>query len=189
MDSKITSFNRRNRGRSGFGLSEFMMVMGLSSLFAIVLMSLLMLCSRSFAAIFNYVDLDDANRVCMDQMSRDIRQANRLISYTTNGPVVTLTFEDSDGFDLSYIYNATQRTLYRSKNNNPIPVLRECDNLKFDLQQRSPKDGGLEIYAAATVDLTKVIDVSWVCSRTIFGRKENTESVQTARIVIRKQGT
>jgi len=57
------------------------------------------------------------------------------------------------------------------------------------LRQRNPIDGSLEVYDAASFDVAKVIDVSWVCSRTIFGRKENTESVQTARIVIRKQGS
>jgi len=34
-----------------------------------------------------------------------------------------------------------------------------------------------------------VINVFCMCSRTIFGYKEDSESVQTARIVIRKQGT
>ena len=33
----------------------------------------------------------------------------------------------------------------------------------------------------------KLIAVSWVCSRTILGSKMNTESVQTAKIIIRKQ--
>lgn len=188
MDSKITSFNRAKQA-SGFGLSEFLVVMGLSSLLSVALMCLLMLSGRSFAAIYNYVDLDDANRVCMDQMSRDIRQANRVKSYTTNGPVVTLTLEDSDLSDISYVFNVGQRTLYRTKNGYEKAVLQECDSLRFDLSQRTPKDGSLEVYEAATVDLAKVIDVSWVCSRKIMGRKENTESVQTARIVIRKQGT
>jgi hypothetical protein len=32
-----------------------------------------------------------------------------------------------------------------------------------------------------------LIEVSWICSRQIFGKKVNTESVQTAKIVIRKQ--
>ena len=31
----------------------------------------------------------------------------------------------------------------------------------------------------------KLIDVSWKCSRKIMGEKLNTESVQTAKIVIR----
>jgi hypothetical protein len=34
-----------------------------------------------------------------------------------------------------------------------------------------------------------VVDVTWKCSRTILGVQANTEAVQTAKIVIRKQGT
>ena len=187
MDSKITSIDRPNRRRAGFGLSEFLVVMGLSSLLSVTLMCLLMLSGRSFAAIYNYVDLDDANRICMDQMSRDIRQANRVKSYATNGPVVTLTLEDSDLSDLSYAYNSGQRTLYRTKNGYTKAVLEECESLRFDLRQRTPKDGTLELYDPATVDLAKVVDVSWVCSRRLLGILINTESIQSAKIVIRKE--
>jgi hypothetical protein len=34
-----------------------------------------------------------------------------------------------------------------------------------------------------------VVNISWICSRSIFGNSINTEAVQTARIVIRRQGT
>jgi hypothetical protein len=33
----------------------------------------------------------------------------------------------------------------------------------------------------------KLVSVSWICSRSILGSRLNTESVQTAKIVIRKQ--
>ena len=67
--------------------------------------------------------------------------------------------------------------------------LTECDWLTFDIRQRNSIGGTYDLYPVATPGTTKVVNVSWSCSRTIFGRKENTESVQTARIVIRKQGT
>jgi len=178
-----------NKSRHGFVLSEMLVVMGITGMLVLALMCFFMLSSRSFASIFNYVDLDDANRVCMDQLSRDIRQANRVKNYTTNGNTITLTLEDSDLNDLSYSYDSSQRTLTRTQPSGARVVLQNCDSLRFDLRQRTPKDGTLEVYDAASFGVAKVIDVSWVCSRTIFGRKENTESVQTARIVIRKQGT
>jgi len=181
MDSKITSINQK---RSGFVLSEMLVVMGITTILSLAVMSFFMLSGRSFSALFNYVDLDDANRVCMDQLSRDIRQANRVTDFTAS----RLVLEDADRKSLSYVY--TNRTLVRTKQDeSSMVVLRECDTLKFDVCQRNPVGGSYDVYPAATVDTAKVIDVSWVCSRTIFGRKENTESVQTARIVIRKQGT
>jgi len=174
--------------RSAFVLSEMMVVMGITTLLVLAVMCFFMLSTRSFAAIFNYVDLDDANRVAMDTLSRDIRQANRVKNFTTNGLVVTLTLDDAAG-DLSYTYDPVLRTLSRRTPTESRVLLQNCDTLHFDLRQRNPINGTLEMFDAASFDVAKVIDVSWVCSRTIFGRKENTESVQTARIVIRKQGT
>jgi hypothetical protein len=36
-------------------------------------------------------------------------------------------------------------------------------------------------------DAAKLVQVTWVCSRSILGKKVNTESVQSAKVVIRKQ--
>ena len=67
-------------------------------------------------------------------------------------------------------------------------LLTGCDALTFTIAQRTPKDGSYEVYPAATPATAKVVNVSWNCSRLVLGRKANTENVQTARIVIRKQG-
>ena len=171
----------------GFILSEMIVVMGITTILSLAVMAFFMLSSRSFAAIFNYVDLDDANRICMDIMSRDIRQANRVKSLSTSGNVQTLTLEDGDGNDLSYAWDSVARTITRTDRSGSNVALRNCDNLHFDLRIHTPVNGTLELYDAAGPATAKVVDVSWVCSRSIFGRKENTESVQTARIVIRKQ--
>src|SRR4051794_2143134 len=107
MDSKITSINRK--ARSAFVLSEMLVVMGITTILTLAVMSFFMLSGRSFSALFNYVDLDDANRVCMDQLSRDIRQANRVTDFGES----RLVLEDSDLKSLSYVY--TNRTLIRTK--------------------------------------------------------------------------
>jgi hypothetical protein len=142
---------------------------------------------RSVAALFNYVDLDDVNRIAMDHLTRDVRQANRVKDWSTN----SLVLEDSDGLDLSYVYSPSTHTLTRTKtgeSTNKV-VLTECDRLSFWIGQRNTVVGSYDVYPVATPGTAKVVNVSWACSRSIFGRKENTESVQTARIVIRKQGT
>jgi len=188
MECKITSGKSAEPRRRGFVLSELLVVMGVSTILLVALAAVSMFSGRSFAAIFNYVDLDDANRVAMDQLSRDIRQANRVTAFSTN----YLYLEDGDpGLSaIKYDYSPSLRTLTRTKNSVSKTVLSDCDSLKFDVCQRNPVGGSYDVYpVATTIDTAKVIDVSWVCSRTLFGRKENTESVQTARIVIRKQGS
>jgi len=37
------------------------------------------------------------------------------------------------------------------------------------------------------INACKLINMTWKCSRTIFGSKRNTESIQTAQIVLRNK--
>ena len=171
--------------RSGFTLVETLISVGITSLCLIALASFFLFSTHSFSTLFNYVDLDDANRIAMDQLTRDVRQSNCVKSYSTS----TLVLTDSDLADLTYSYDPATRILTRTKNGESKVILTECDRLAFMIGQRNPINGTYDIYPAATPATAKVVNVSWMCSRTIFGYKEDTESVQTARIVIRKQGT
>ncbi len=189
MECKITSTKKARRTpRSAFALAEMMVTIGVSTLLFLVVCAFGVFCSRSLAALYNYVDLDDVNRIAIDVLTRDVRQANRVSAYGTGG--TSLTLEDADGVtSISYIYNPTLRTLTRSRGNEHKVLLKECDRLAFTLGQRNTDVGGYDVFPVTSdISIAKVINVSWVCSRSLFGRKENTESVQTARIVIRKQG-
>jgi hypothetical protein len=158
---------------------------GITGLLLVAIASVAMFSGRSFAALANYVELDDKNRLAIDQLTRDLRQANRIVSYNAN----SLTMQDADGVEITYNYSTSNHTLSRSKGGTSSVLLRECDNFNFSLGQRNTVAGSYDLYPAESVDTAKVVNVAWVCSRKIFGVKQNTESVQTARIVIRKQGT
>jgi len=186
MDFKITSTETAaNRRRSAFTLIETLFTVGVTSLSLLALAAFFLFSTHSFATLFNYVDLDDNNRIAMDQITRDVRQCNCVKSYSSNSLVLT----DSDLADLSYDYSPSARTLTRTKSGVSQVVLKECDRLSFDIGQRNPIGATYNVFPAATAATAKVINVFWMCSRTIFGYKEDSESVQTARIVIRKQGT
>jgi YD repeat-containing protein len=173
------------RLRAGFSLTEMLFAMGITTLLVLVVVSFTMFSNRSFVTLSNYVELDDANRLAMDQLTRDLRQCNRITSATST----VLTVEDSDGFSLTYTYDPAARTLTRTQGGAVKVLLTQCDSLSFTLGQRNPVGGSYDVYPAATAATAKLVNVSWVCSRKILGVKANTESVQTARIVIRKQGT
>ena len=186
MDYKTTSTKPQSRRRAGgFTLLEAMFGIGITALLIGTVTTFSVFSSRNFVMMANYVDLDNANRIAMDNLSRDLRQCNRVTAYTTN----SITVEDSDGAPLTYAYSPSARTLTRTKNSVSTVYLKECDTLNFSLGQRNPVNGAYDIYPAATPANAKVITLSWRCSRGVYGLKENTESVQTARIVIRKQGT
>lgn len=169
---------------TGGSLFEVMVACGIAGILSLVLVSISMFSGRSFAAFYNYVDLDDYNRIAMDTLTRDLRQCNKVTACSA----VSLTVEDSDGVDITYTWNANTRLLTRTKGASTRTLLKECDTLTFAIAQRNPVNGSYNVYPAASPATAKVVNVAWNCSRTILGRKANTENVQTARIVIRKQG-
>jgi hypothetical protein len=162
-----------------------MMALAIASILTLSVASLSFYSGRSFAALANYVDLDHRSRVTLDTMSRDIRQANRLTSFTQT----SLSFEDYDGGTLSFVYDPVAKTLVRIKDGVAAtkPLLVECTFLKFAIYQRNSISGTYNQYSAATPATCKLVQMQWVCSRKILGVERNTESVQSAKVVIRKQ--
>jgi hypothetical protein len=186
MDLKTTSIElcgvRRN---CGYTLAEVLIMLPVAALCLAALLTVSLFATRSFHALINYAELSGKNRYAANVMIREIRQANRVDSCSAN----VLVLVDSDGSSITYTFNATSGTLTRLKNGVSKVLLTGCDRLKFDLGERNPVEGTYDVYPAATAATAKVIDISWLCSRTILGVKQNSESVQTARVVIRKQGT
>jgi Tfp pilus assembly protein PilW len=175
-------------------LAEMVVAVCIITVLLLTLVIFMVFSTRSFTTMFNYVELDDRNRIAMDQLTRDIRGCNKVIACSPT----ELVLQDSDGLTLSYSFEAVPNVasdyvggkLWRKKGDAPAKVvLTGCDRVRFEICQRNTMSGSYDVYPAATPATAKVINVAWLCSRKIFGRKENTESVQTARIVIRKQGT
>jgi prepilin-type N-terminal cleavage/methylation domain-containing protein len=180
MDFKVTSTKRR----SGMTMVELLVAVGIGSVMMASLASLSVYTSRSFAAMVNYVDLDKASRATLDLMSKEIRQTKRLIS----GNTTSLVFEDHDGAELQFSYNSTNRTLARIKTGEATKVLLNgCDDLTFSIYQRNPIAGTYNVYPTATPETCKLVQLRWTCSRDLIRARVNTESVQSAKIVIRKQ--
>lgn len=168
---------------AALSLLETMVVMGIVSLMLTAVASFIVYTARSFVAVGNYADLDQASRYTLDVMTRDIRESRALTAFTTN--TLTLTAEDNE--TLVYHFSPSASTLTRRKGTEaPTVMLEQCDYLRFSIYQRSPSNN-FSFYPVTDNrwDLAKLVDVSWKCSRQILGEKVNTESVQTAKIVMR----
>jgi hypothetical protein len=161
---------------------ELVFGVALTALAATALLILSSSTGRSLAEMVNYVDLDHYNRVALDKLTRDLRQVRFLTSLSSN----SVTCMDKDGTALSYVYSSGARTLTRTKGGVSSQVLSQCDGLKFAIYQRTPISGGFDLYPTVITNC-KVISVTWSCSRSLFGRKSNTEQGQAARIVIRNK--
>jgi hypothetical protein len=167
-------------------LIELLVSVGFATLIFVVVGRMSLFGARSYTALANYNDLDQASQNALDTMSREIRQTVALLEFVTNG-VQRLTFKDYDGNQLKYEWNPSTRNLVRKKVGKPDKILlKECDNLFFHISQQNPSNNFV-FYQASGISTAKLIDINWTCSRKIVGAKVNTESVQTAKIVMRNR--
>ena len=180
MDCKITSTKSR---RAGLTLVELLVGVGLGSIVLMSVASFSLYSGRNIVSLSNYADLESVSCLALDRMSQEIRQTKGMTDFTST----SLTFIDSDGVALSYIYDPSAKTLARLKNGQRRVLLEGCDYLKFAVFQRTPISGSYDMYPATSPSTAKLIQVTWGCSRSVLGTKMNTEIVQSAKIVIRKR--
>jgi hypothetical protein len=159
------------------------------SLAMMALMSVMFFSARSFAALTNYVDLDNHSRTALDVMTREIRQANGLIEGDTQRLVFSIPNDDGAADTVTFRYDPRARQLTRECDGEERVLLRECDQLRFAVYQRHPISGTYDQWREdwSNPDQVKVVQLMWTCSRDILGARVNTESVQSAKVVIRKK--
>jgi prepilin-type N-terminal cleavage/methylation domain-containing protein len=187
--------SRRGQNR-GFTITEVMVASAIGGIVLAATATLWMFGARSFVALGNYRDLDSKSRFALDRMTRDIRQTTRVLSFQNTGSNRWLTFTNElAGEGLRYTWTADDQTLRCEKTGQiPETYLTECERWDFSLFQRTPQKNQTNTFFLATnafgvVDpsLCKLINMSWKCTRTILGQKANTESVQTAQVVLRNK--
>jgi prepilin-type N-terminal cleavage/methylation domain-containing protein len=180
---------RVRAGRRGWTLVEMMVAVGVFSVSSLALGSMFIFSVRSFAAMANYAILDKANRQAMDQITAEIRQAKYVSDYTANPPALTLV--NGEGKTVIYGFSAGQMT--RTVNGARQMVLTNCTLLQFGLFMRPPTTNAtFDLYPVQAgqnwQQLVKVVQLTWKTSLNISPTANvNSENVQTARIVIRKQ--
>jgi len=182
MECNATSTKRA--GSSAFTLTEMMVSMGIGGIVLAILGALTIYTGRSFAALANYTELDRYSRNALDQMVFKIRQANELTSFSSNRIVFTYRATNT----LTYEYSPSARTLTESIGGDSKVLLKGCDILSFAIFQRNTAAGSYDQFPATlTNSAAKLVQLSWTCSRSVLGLRLNTESVQSAKIVIRNQ--
>ena len=175
-----TKSSSRRQQRAGWTILETAIAMVCGS---VVLGSMLVtgsMLNNTMVAVTNYNDLDQRSRNTLDVMSRDLRNTAVVTALTTSKVSVTNSLT---GDTISYVWDGSN-TLTRVVNGARTVMLTGCDTLVFQGFQRNPTNN-LQFLSTSTPSQTKLVSVSWRCSRKILGAKLNTESVQTAQICIR----
>lgn len=180
MFKKFSISGRRTQSRRGWTLVEMMVSMvGGGTVLASMLVTSSML-SNSLVAVINYDELNKASRNTLDVMSRDLRNTAVVTELKSNQITVT---NSTTGDYVTYAWDGNN-DFVRTYDGVRTVMLTGCDTLVFQGFQRNPINN-LGFIPASTPSQTKLISVSWRCSRRILGAKMNTESVQTAQICIR----
>lgn len=170
----------RSRPDDGWTLVEMIVALAAGSVILAAILSTALFVSKSFIAMGNYTDLDRESRHALDTMSRDIRNAAGMSAYATN----SITLTNRDGSQFTYAYSSNTTLLTRVNSSGTTVLLTNCNILTFHIYQRNPTNN-FQFTPATAVSQAKLVDVSWRCSRNILGAIINSESVQTAKIVIR----
>ena len=179
------------RSRQAWTLVEMMVAVGVFSLVGIALMGTYIFSVKSMAAMYNYSLLDQNNRQAMDQLTREIRQATKVLNYTTNSVTIQAANDDGSTATVTYSFSpSTKKMLRTSSDGSSKALLNDCSLLSFQLFTRCPSNGVFGSFPVAVnnwSNTVKVLQLTWKTSMTLPSGVVNSENVQTARIVIRKQ--
>jgi Tfp pilus assembly protein PilV len=176
--------------RRAWTLVEMMVAVGIFSLCGIGLMGLYLFSVKSMASMYNYCLLDQCNRQAMDQLTREIRQATKVLNYTTNSVTILAANNDGSTSTVTYSFSPSTKKMLRTSDGASKALLNDCSLLSFQLFTRCPSNGVFGSFPVAVnnwSNTVKVLQLTWKTSMTLPGGIVNSENVQTARIVIRKQ--
>jgi prepilin-type N-terminal cleavage/methylation domain-containing protein len=183
MECNATSTNR-HRQSAAFSLIEVVVAVAVGAILLATLMQVVFYTGRSFAALMNYTELDKYSRNALDQMIYKIRQADEVKSFSSN----RIVFSYLKTNDLVYEYTPENRTLTETLDGQSKVILKGCDALTFEIYQRNTESGTFDQFPATiTNSAIKLVQLNWTCSRNAMGARINTESVQSAKIVLRNQ--
>ncbi len=201
MRSATAKSSPCGRSSRAFTLVEVVVVVLVGALLLYAIYILGLYGARTFAAMGNYADLDSRSRLALDTMTREIREAQSLTAFV-NGPTSkSLTFYNGvQNSTIAFSWDATSGTITFAKTGQDTQtLLTGCVAWNFALYQRTPciTPTNILYYPATNISgvltpsLCKLIDMSWKCARTNFAmmtsQRFNTETVQTAQIVLRNK--
>src|SRR6516225_9493611 len=101
MEFKTMSTKAAVKHQAAWTMAEMMVATGVFSISGLALATIFLFCVRSFAAMTNYAVLDKANRHAMDILTQEIRQAQKVLSYSSNSTSTSLGILNGSGVNVT----------------------------------------------------------------------------------------
>jgi type II secretory pathway component PulJ len=176
---------RKTRG--GWTLLEMLVAVGAGTIILIAFVAAFVTLSNTMVAIDNYNELDSSSRHTLDLMNQDLRNTATVTAMSSTSVTATNIIT---GDQVRYWWDSSAKKFSRQTvsggTTTTTMMLTNCDVLAFSFFTRVPTNNFTFVTnSSGDPTQTKLLSVSWRCSRTVLGLKLNTESVQTARICIR----
>jgi Tfp pilus assembly protein PilW len=183
--------NRRRKSPAGFTIIEMLTSVVLGMFLLATVAILYINGNQCFVAMANYQNLDKYSYSAMDILSREIRGASAVtftnatsiqLANATKGTTIIITYTNN-----MLILSGTQLQAEYGPNTLTMTNLTGCSFWSYSLFNGAPIISATDVTfnPPASLAQTKVVQMNWTCSRTYIGSKLNTESVQTAQIVLR----
>src|SRR5258708_4717205 len=126
-----------SRHISGMTIVEMLVAVGLSGMVLGGIMTLFTVSLKNFSGMSNYASLTSQSRQSMDSMSKDIRQATQVISYTNPPAAKSLTLSNAFvGITEVYTWDSNSCNLVCTKTGQTtLTNLTGCDSWDFSFFQ------------------------------------------------------
>jgi hypothetical protein len=177
---------RKNKLRAAWTLMEMMVAIFCGSILLAAFVSTTVLIGKTMMSVGNYNDLNRKSRVTLDWFSRDVRNASA-VSTDSTSTQLTLTNTFNGTTVIVYTWdgsNVVSRASIANGVTTRFIMLTNCDTFAMNFYQRNPTNN-FSFIASASPSQIKLVSISWRCSRSVMGSILNTESVQTANVVMR----
>jgi Tfp pilus assembly protein PilV len=185
----------RPKAAAGFTLVEMLVAFAIGVVLVGTVATVTVDTLLNYAAMGNYTVMDNQSRNALDEISREVRNASALVAFSTNAPQYLKLTNATSGVTVTITF--TNNTLQLAKTGQTTEtLLTGCNRWNFSLYNHYPNITSNSIsfnastnYTTGNLDPTfaKVINMVWSSSRSILGTKLNTESVQTAQVILRNK--
>src|SRR4051812_1467359 len=90
-------------------LVEMMVAVTIFAISGLALSTIFMFSIKSYAAMANYAVLDQKNRQAMDTLTYELRQAIKVVDYSSNATSSSLTITNGSGVQVTYTFDASNQ--------------------------------------------------------------------------------
>ena len=136
----------------------------------------------------NYDILDASSCNTLDSLSKAIRGATAVTAFVPNQ---SITFTNSIAHQgITITFNAAAGTVVSTVTGQGSKTnLTGCDSFTFSFYTRYPNitSQAVTFNTTSSAASCKLVQMDWHCSKTVLGTELNTESVQTAQVVLRNK--